>query len=139
MTIRQSNGPNSAGEVIPAKAVDWTNMLPVTNRLRREADFEQLAKSRNKAFSKALMVKVRENGLPHSRFGVVVGLKVHKRAVKRNLVKRRIREILRKNMEVLPKGLDVMVMATPSAIGTDFNELEAQLLSCFAKIGKTKR
>lgn len=114
-------------------------MLPLANRLKREADFAQLAKSRNKAFSKAMIVKVRENGLPHSRFGVVVGLKVHKRAVKRNLVKRRIREILRKNLEILPKGIDAMIMATPSAVGAEFKDLEAQILTCFAKIGKIKR
>lgn len=109
-------------------------MLPAIHRLKQEKDFSQLARSRKIAFSKALGMKMRENDLPHSRFGVVVGLKVHKKAVKRNLIKRRIREIVRKHLkEVLP-GRDVMIMVNAKALDADYAELETQILSCFAKL-----
>lgn len=80
-------------------------------------------------------MKVRENHLPHSRFGVVVGIKVHKRAVKRNLVKRRIREILRTHLLEIKPGYDVMVMTQPKSVMTEYAELEAQVLSCLKKLG----
>lgn len=79
-------------------------------------------------------MKMRENGLPHSRFGVVVGLKVHKKATKRNLVKRRVREVLRKHLKSIVPGRDVMIMANPKALEADFKDIEAQLLSCFKKL-----
>jgi ribonuclease P protein component len=79
-------------------------------------------------------MKMRENGLPHSRFGVVVGLKVHKKAVRRNLIKRRIREILRKHLEEVVPGRDVMIMVNAKALDADYAELESQVLSCFAKL-----
>lgn len=79
-------------------------------------------------------MKVRENHLPHSRFGVVVGLKVHKKSVKRNLVKRRIREILRGNLAKIKPGYDVMVMTQPKSVETDYAELETQVLSCLKKL-----
>lgn len=79
-------------------------------------------------------MKVRENHLPHSRFGVVVGLKVHKKAVKRNLVKRRIREILRANLLKIKSGYDVMVMTQPKSVETGYAELETQVLSCLKKL-----
>jgi len=81
---------------------------------------------------------MRENGLPHSRFGVVVGLKVHKKAVKRNIIKRRIREIIRKHLPELVEGRDVMIMVNNKALEADYKELEAQLLSCFTKLKMLK-
>lgn len=80
-------------------------------------------------------MKVRENLLPHSRFGVVIGIKVHKRAVKRNLLRRRIREILRKHLAEIKPGYDVMVMAQTRALELEYTELEVQLLSCLKKLG----
>lgn len=80
-------------------------------------------------------MKVRENHLPHSRFGIVVGIKVHKRAVKRNLVKRRISEIIRKNLAAIKKGYDFMVLTQPKSVDTEYAELETQVLSCLKKLG----
>jgi ribonuclease P protein component len=79
-------------------------------------------------------MKVRENRLPHSRFGIVVGIKVHKRAVKRNLVRRRISEILRLHLPKIKKGYDVMVLVQPKSVGIDYAELETQVLSCLKKL-----
>ncbi len=110
-------------------------MLPAPNRLKLEKVFSTLARSRKIAFSKVLGMKVRENHLPHSRFGVVVGIKVHKRAVKRNLVKRRIREIVRIHLPEIKPGYDVMIMTQPKSVVTEYAELEMQVLSCLKKLG----
>lgn len=109
-------------------------MLPATNRLKQEKDFSLLARSKKSAFSKTVSMKMRENALPHSRFGVVVGLKVHKRAVKRNLLKRRIREILKKHLPEIKPGYDIMIMCQTKALELDFVELEVQVLSCLKKL-----
>ena len=66
-----------------------------------------------------------------SRWGVVVPKHKH-RIVERNLVKRRLREIGRR--EVLPRldgaerALDVMVRARPEAYGASFQALRQELL-----------
>ncbi|WKZ29685.1 MAG: ribonuclease P protein component [Patescibacteria group bacterium] len=109
-------------------------MLPATHRLKQEKDFSLLSRSKKSAFSKAVSMKVRENALPHSRFGVVVGVKVHKRAVKRNLLRRRIREILRKHLAEIKPGYDVMVLTQTKALELEYKELEAQVLSCLTKL-----
>ncbi len=105
------------------------------HRLVNERDFALLARSRKSAFGKTLGAKMRENRLPHSRFGIVVGLKVSKRANQRNLVKRRLREILRGRIGAIRPGYDVMIMANPSAVTAEFGELEANLMSVFKKLG----
>lgn len=110
-------------------------MLPTEHRLKSEKDFATLAKSRKSAFAKLLGMKMRENRLPHSRFGVSVGLKVHKRAVQRNIVKRRIREIIRKQLKNIKPGYDVLVMAFASAVGSEYADLEASVMSSLKKLG----
>ena len=110
-------------------------MLPTEHRLKSERDFATIAKSRKSAFAKLLGVKMRENHLPHSRFGVSVGLKVHKRAVKRNLVKRRIREIIRKTLPNIKPGYDVLVMAFASSVNAEFPAIQADVMSCLKKLG----
>jgi ribonuclease P protein component len=70
---------------------------------------------------------MRENKLPHSRFGVVVGLKVSKRSTDRNLIRRRIREILRKSLPFIKPGYDVMVLVNPAARGATFPDLVEQM------------
>lgn len=110
-------------------------MLPVLHRLKSEKDFASLARSRKSAYSKVLVIKVRENHLPYSRFGIVAGLKVHKRAVRRNVIKRRLREILNRHLGKLKPGWDVMLLASPASLEADFETLETQTLQTFRKIG----
>jgi ribonuclease P protein component len=111
--------------------------LPAKHRLKHEKDFATLAKSRKSVFGKLVGMKVRENSLPHSRFGIVVGLKVHKRAVKRNIVKRRIREILRAKLVSIKPGYDVMIMALPPAVPATMVQIEAEISKELQKIGLT--
>jgi ribonuclease P protein component len=110
-------------------------MLPAQNRLKNERDFAALAKSRKSAYAKLVGLKMRENHLPHSRFGIVVGLKVHKRAVVRNLVKRRIREVIRPLLPQIKGGYDVMIMALPIATKAEFPEIKDQVTLCLQKAG----
>ncbi len=105
--------------------------------MKKERDFSVLSRSKKSAFSKVLGMKMRENHLPHSRFGVVVGLKVHKKAVKRNLVKRRITEILRHHLAEIRVGYDFMVLTQPKSVQTEYADLEAQVVSCLKKLGAT--
>jgi len=80
-------------------------------------------------------MKVRENNLSHSRFGVVVGLKVSKRAVIRNRLRRQIREILRNDLGKIEKRYDVMIIGKKSALEIGFKELETEIRGLFKKIG----
>lgn len=52
------------------------------------------------------------NGLPYSRLLVSVPKRYFKRAVKRNLLKRRIRESYRLQKEMLGPGFDLMLVYT---------------------------
>jgi ribonuclease P protein component len=62
----------------------------------------------------ALVVVVRENGLPETRLGLSVGKSIWKSAVRRNRVRRVFREAFRLHRRELPAGVDVvMIPAVP--------------------------
>jgi len=71
-----------------------------------------------------LVLRVAPNGLPHVRVGVTAGRVVGK-AVVRNRVKRRLREITRTRLPRLRPGYDLWWIARRRAATASFAELEA--------------
>lgn len=71
----------------------------------------------------------------NSRFSVVVSKKVHKRAVGRNRIRRKLYEIIRINIvDQLPGHDVVMIVASNEIITMPHDELENQILSLIQEI-----
>ncbi|MBQ6461347.1 ribonuclease P protein component [Candidatus Saccharibacteria bacterium] len=69
-----------------------------------------------------------ENERKYTRFAVVISKKVMKTAVGRNRIRRRIYEVLRKNIKYIPKEMDyVFVVFSKDVIEMPLNELEKLL------------
>ena len=66
-----------------------------------------------------------ENTRKFTRFAVVVSKKVAKTAVGRNKIRRRVYEVIRKNIEYIPKEMDYVFVVFSSEVGEmKFSELE---------------
>lgn len=102
-------------------------MLPKQYRLTRGKDFERLAKAGRATFSREIGIKWIKNDLLVSRFGVIVSLKVSKKAVIRNKLKRRLRAIIWQEIENIKPGDDIMVLTKPDAKEMDYWELRNKL------------
>ena len=92
-----------------------------------------MAKRGRPFFAKELGFKIIKNDLNKNRYGIVVNLKIDKRAVVRNKVRRRIREIIRLNDENFKQGFDVMILTRESIKGLKYKEIEEKLLGLFRK------
>lgn len=86
-------------------------MLSKKNRLKKKKDFEKVFKKGRGFKEDFLFLKTAENGLENSRIGIVVGTKVAKKATERNLIKRRLREAVRKRISEIKPGLDIVIVA----------------------------
>lgn len=87
--------------------------FPKQNRLLRTKDFARLQSETvaKKLFSKHLLILVAESPTGVSRLGLTVTTKIDKRAVVRNRIKRRMREIFRAMKSSLATPLDISVIA----------------------------
>ena len=88
--------------------------FPKNIRLSNRKDFVNLNRSGKRCHTKHFVVIVKLNGLGKTRLGVTVGKKVGN-AVKRNRVKRIIREFFRLNKAYLPQGYDIVIVAKKDA------------------------
>ena len=108
-------------------------MFLSVNRLRNDTDIKTLFSRGKSVFDICLGIKFRKNNLKDSRFAVVVGTKVSKKAVIRNRIKRRIRAIVEKQIPNIEKGFDVMFLVKKEAIVLTPSELEDQLMRIFKR------
>ncbi len=95
-------------------------------RLRRRGDFAAAYRSGKVEGSRLLVVRVRPNGQPKTRFGFVAG-KVVGGAVVRNRVKRRLRAAC-EDLKIV-EGLDIVVGARRPAAEADFASLRRSLVT----------
>jgi ribonuclease P protein component len=103
-------------------------MLKKIHRLNKTKDIETVMKKGRAFYSPFLMLKVRANTLGLTRFTVVVPNRVSKKAVKRNLIKRRLREIIRLALPTVETGADVVILASPKIINAEGKVLEYQAM-----------
>jgi ribonuclease P protein component len=102
-------------------------MLARENRLLKPTDFRLAMKQGRKVATDHLVIYLkRDEAAPHTRFGFVVAKTVGG-AVKRNLVKRRLREIIRELLPEIGSGFTGVVRALPGAAETDWNKLREEL------------
>jgi len=91
-------------------------------RLGLQRDFDNIFKNGRSASLAGLVLKYLPNGRPFSRLAVIVSQKVAKKSVKRNLLRRRLKEIVKKHLPDL-KGWDIVLITRAELIKKDFNQL----------------
>ena len=97
-------------------------MLKKMNRITKKKEFDHIFKNGKSIFNKIIGMKIVFNELDNSRFGIIVSNKISKKAVKRNKIKRQIRSILRKKLEILNKNIDCTVIALPKLLTQILNQ-----------------
>jgi len=98
--------------------------------LLRRGEFRRVYEQGRRRSASLCTVFVRPNGLPQSRFGVTASARVGK-AVVRNRLKRRLREVFRRHRANLPGGWDVVVNPRETVAKVSFRTLEGEVLRLF--------
>jgi len=104
--------------------------FPKTYRLLRRSEFRRVYDEGQRRRAPLCTVFLRPNGLLHSRLGVTVPVRIGK-AVLRNRVKRRVREVFRLNRPHLPAGWDILINPGEAVARVPFQTLQRELLRLF--------
>ncbi len=81
-----------------------------------------------RAYRHALMlISVLPNSLEHNRYGIITGKRLGN-AVKRNRVRRLLREALRLAHPHMRTGYDVVIVAHPGAVGKPFSAIQRTVI-----------
>ena len=107
-----------------------------TVSLKQNHEFRRLYHKGKSAVSPYFAIYCRRTGRPESRLGITTGVKLG-HAVKRNFVRRRIRELYRTNESRFSPGYDIVVVARTRAIFGRYAELERSFLQLMKKLGIT--
>ncbi|MEY4744787.1 MAG: hypothetical protein RL272_732 [Candidatus Parcubacteria bacterium] len=113
-------------------------MLARKYRLTAEKDYARIFAKGRPFNGRGTGMKVIRNRLETPRVGFVVSTKVSKRAVERNQVKRRMREIVRKRLPGIIGGIDIVFMARPESVKMSFVEIERSMVELITKAGVFK-
>lgn len=108
-------------------------MFPKEQRITKNKEFEKIFKTGKSSYSDCLGLKILKNDLKYSRAVVLVSKKVSKRAHIRNLIKRRLREIVKSYYNHIPAS-DIIVIALPASANKNFSELQTSFAAAFKKI-----
>ena len=109
--------------------------MKFTTTLKKNHEFRRLYARGESAVTPVLVVYVlRKRTWRENRVGFTVGTKVGK-AVTRNRVRRRLKEIYRLHESELAHGVQMVIVARARAAGTDYAHLERDFLKACGKLG----
>ncbi|HHY36143.1 MAG TPA: ribonuclease P protein component [Firmicutes bacterium] len=104
------------------------------NRLRRRNDFTRVYRKGKSYANKYLVIYLLSNDREVCRFGFSVGKRMGK-AVIRNRMRRRLRELCRLHVDLLLPGYDIVVIPRNPALEADYATLKGALRHLFHKAG----
>ena len=101
-------------------------------RLRKRKEFLGVYERGDKIQSTYFVLYMLENGRPHHRLGITASRKIG-RAVVRNRIKRRLREIFRTNKQAVFPHCDLVVNAKRSAAQARNQQIQEDILKGFLR------
>jgi ribonuclease P protein component len=107
--------------------------LTPLERIRRKSDFANLYRDGSRFRGRYFTLVFKSNGLDHSRLAVVASRKVGPATV-RNRVKRRFRELYRRNKALLREPLDLVVITRPESGAAPWPDLRDAYISSVTTI-----
>ena len=108
--------------------------MKITVSLKGNRAFRRMYAKGKSLASGTVVVYCRRNGSRQNRLGLTVGTKIGK-AVRRNKVRRRLREIYRLHESELRPGWDIVLVARSRAAEAKYRELESDVLRLMGRLG----
>lgn len=95
-------------------------------RIKKNEEFKNLYKRAKRHYNRDFIIFSAKNNFDYPRFGFTITKKFGK-ANKRNKARRKLKEIIRKNLTSFESGKDYIITPKFHLIDMDFNEIEKSL------------
>jgi ribonuclease P protein component len=104
-------------------------VMPLKVYRLKKREIKEVLKKGRRFYEKNLVLAIKENKKGKLRLGFVLGKKVSKKSVERNKIKRRLREILRKEVKglELKKGKDLVFLPFSGLLKENFLTLKEKV------------
>lgn len=122
----------------PYKCLQGVFPLGKIISLKFNSQFRRLYSRGKSAATGRMVLYCRKNNTDSNRLGITVSTKLGK-AVCRNRIKRRFREIYRSNSDRLLPGYDIIMVARTKTADAEYRELETDYLYLVKKLGIEKQ
>lgn len=106
--------------------------ISLAARLVRRGEYDAVYREGRRRSNREFTIFIRPNGLENSRFGWSIK-KALGSAVRRNRIRRRLREILRLHLREIEPGWDIVIHPRSSVATADFALLAGELLKLFPR------
>jgi ribonuclease P protein component len=103
-------------------------MLPKKYKLKKDKDFKRIFRKGKEYQGNFLKIKLLKNDLQVNRFAIVIGVKISKKAVQRNLIKRRIEETIHANLNNFQNGWDMIILPQREILDKNYQEIKESLM-----------
>jgi len=130
LTTAGHGQPHTSGTTISRGRARFTK----ADRLLCRADFQRVKRCGQNRHTAHFIVSLAQNDVQRPRLGVVTTKKLGK-AVKRNRVKRLVREFFRLHKGVLPP-LDIVIIAKRQATGLSYADVQGELAAVLIRPGR---
>lgn len=107
--------------------------MTTPKRRFKKADFNNLFKKGKTIAGELVFLKFRRNSIKNSRFCFVVNLKTSKKATVRNKIKRRLKDIIRNNLDNIKSGFDVAIIAKSEIVNNKYRRIKEEVESLIEK------
>ena len=110
----------------------FLNSLKKKERIHKREEFLQILREGERYKTKHFKVMIKQNHLDRVRLGLIVSKKIGK-AVKRNRIKRLLREFFRLNKNLFPLGSDILFIAKPGDNSLNYSKVDKEFKELFLK------
>ncbi len=121
--------------MVPSKG---DQRFPRSCHLRRPGEFRLNRRSGTSRRSEHFIVSLSRGPGPGPRLGLTVSRRVGG-AVARNRLKRRLREVFRRDRQLFADRTDVVIVALPGSALLGLEEVRTQILGCLERSGTGSR
>ncbi len=109
--------------------------FPPEARIRKRGEFDAVQAKGTRVSSRHFIFLIAAADSTQSRIGFIITRKAEPSSVRRNRMRRRLREIFRNNRQKLTKKIDLVIIARKGAAQREYGEIREEVLGVLSRGG----